>query len=127
MFPTMKSAEIQLYQQAGLVARSTDGTALEFNRSWNFSQMNTFFRLQLPKLFAHLAETHPHVLKTTAASVDDHLSMSPWLYILLVKDRRTYTVSPIEYPTAEDYLNTASRTSGGGSRKERTIHIRKSI
>ena len=125
----MKSAEIQLYQQAGLVAQSTDGTALQFNRSWNFSQMNTFFRLQLPKLFAHFAETHPHVLKTTAASVDDHqaLSKSSWPYILLVKDRRTYTASPIEYPTAEDYLNTASRTSGGGSRKERTIHIRMPI
>jgi hypothetical protein len=121
----MNSKEIGLYRQAGLATDITGNEPLVFNRSWGFCQMNAFFCSKLPKLFTYLAETYPQILETTAESVDDKASLSKtlWPYILLVKDRRVYSASEIDYPTAAEYFDGTSRPSGGGSWGERTIHL----
>jgi hypothetical protein len=120
----MKSQELELYRKAGLAVSFVDNKAIEFSRSWSFSQMNTFICSKLPTLFSYFAETCPQVLKTTMETVNEQVySETLWPYVLLAKDRRVYTQCTIDYPTAEDYLDKASRSSGGGAWKERTIHL----
>jgi hypothetical protein len=118
--------ELELYRQAGLATTIVDKKPVEFNRSWGFSQMHAFFCSKLPKLFTYFATTYPHVPKTTSESVDDKqtLSKTLWPYLLLVKDRRSYTVCTIDHPTAEDYLDAARSSSGSRALGDRTIHLR---
>jgi hypothetical protein len=84
----MKSRELELYRKAGLAVSFVDNKAIEFSRSWSFSQMNTFFCSKLPKLFSYLAETCPQVFKTTMEPVSEQIHPETlWPYILLAKDR----------------------------------------